>query len=88
MLKRKFSIEPTLTVKEQLETAICYLNSVSISMYGRALCSKGIHVVQVYSPKLERFFLASAGVPVVPGVRGIRSLTQDLIRSYPEACDK
>ncbi|WP_175730712.1 YcaO-like family protein [Burkholderia ambifaria] len=67
---KEYSDHPMLPVKKQIEVAINALKKAEIPVYGRVLFSHDIHVAQMYSPTLERFFLASAGILVVPGKRG------------------
>lgn len=74
MLAKEYATHSALTIKEQIQVAISALNNVDISVYGRVLFSQEIHIAQIYSPGLERFFLASAGVPVVPGKRGLERM--------------
>lgn len=75
ILIKEYPIDFALTIKEQIQMAINALKNAEISVYGRVIFSNDVHVAQIYSPSLERFFLASVGVPIVPGKRGLRSLT-------------
>ena len=74
MLTKDYATHSALTIKEQIQVAINALNNAGISVYGRVIFSQEVYVAQIYSPGLERFFLASAGVPVVPGKRGLRRM--------------
>jgi len=74
MLKHDCPARSNLAVKEQIEVAINILESAGVSVFSRSLLSHDINVVQLYSPKLERFFLVSAGVFVAPGKRGLKVL--------------
>jgi ribosomal protein S12 methylthiotransferase accessory factor len=66
-----------LTVEEQLDRAIRLLGERGIAIYERSLYSShDLAVVQIYAPKLERFFLATAGLLVAPGARGKELLKQ------------
>jgi len=76
-LYQRYQIRSGLTVVEQIEIAINLLEKFGVCVFGRTLFSQEIYVVQLYSPKLERFFLVSEGVFVAPGDRG-RTLLDSL----------
>lgn len=76
-LNQYYQMRSGLTVKEQIEISVSMLEKSGICVFQRTLLSHEIYVVQLYSPKLERFFLVSAGVFVAPGKRGLK-LIDDL----------
>lgn len=72
LLMKERQLKSNPTVKEQIEITVKALKAADVSVYERSIFSGDVHVAQIYSPKLERFFLASAGVFVTPGSRGLK----------------
>lgn len=60
--------------EEQLAGTLALLRQVKVEVYERTLHSSSVWVTQVAAPRLERFHLASYGVPVSPGNRGRKVL--------------
>jgi len=59
----------------QWQSIINSLDCAGIHVYERVIYANDVYVVQLYAPQLERFFLATAGLFVKPGQRGLKALT-------------
>lgn len=75
-LLEKYPItEQPLALSDAIQISKDLLRVNGIDIYERLICESNDYVVcQVYSPQLERFYLATSGVMVAPGYRGASAL--------------
>lgn len=58
------------SVEDQLASVLERLDNVGIRVYSRQILDGDISISQVIAPLLERFYLISHGIPILPGLRG------------------
>lgn len=65
-----YRLEDARTVEAQVAHIVAQLALNGIDVFCADLLDDDVSVVHVFAPKLERFFLVSAGLMIAPGTRG------------------